>query len=195
MIPKNFQALRVGTGDVDFLSSIEICVLDSANVLMMQVLLYIPQVSFISSEYLLRSKLIIIFFFSIPNQNWEHVQTVMKHLNHTPKTAHDTDFSRVREWNLEELGKYYRQTLLFGDFLTPEFNALMKAHAHNRNGQIRLHSIAEYYDELPSDFGDSSSSVKGKAQSSSLQELKKTLYACAIPVSPPSIARIVPEVL
>ena len=42
-------------------------------------------------------------------QNWEHVRDVFTAINRIPTTARDTDFSRVREWNLAGLAKYFRQ--------------------------------------------------------------------------------------
>jgi len=47
-------------------------------------------------------------------QNWSHVMTIMNVMNAKPAQARDeTDFSRVREFNLNGWSKFYRQTLLF----------------------------------------------------------------------------------
>ena len=63
--------------DVDFLSSIEVVVVDAADVLL--------------------------------QQNWEHVRDIFAAMNTQPREARNTDFSRVREWNLEGLSRYFRQ--------------------------------------------------------------------------------------
>ncbi|KAK3750712.1 hypothetical protein QZH41_017266 [Actinostola sp. cb2023] len=86
-------------GDFDFLSSIEVLVLDQADVFLMQ--------------------------------NWEHVQHVFDHLHKQPKSSHDVDFSRVRNWCLNGWSKLYRQTLLFSSFISPELNSLFNKHCYN----------------------------------------------------------------
>ena len=63
--------------DFDFLSSIEVVVIDQVDALM--------------------------------QQNWEHVTSVMKVLNLIPKSPRDTDFSRVRHWNLDGHARFKRQ--------------------------------------------------------------------------------------
>ncbi|RMX40576.1 hypothetical protein pdam_00016584 [Pocillopora damicornis] len=57
-------------------------------------------------------------------QNWEHVQHIFEHLHQQPKDSHDVDFSRVRMWCLNGWSKYYRQTLIFSSFVSPEMNSL-----------------------------------------------------------------------
>ncbi|KAJ1679957.1 rRNA-binding ribosome biosynthesis protein utp25 [Spiromyces aspiralis] len=89
--------LRLASGkkqqqEYDFLSSIEVLVMDQCDALLMQ--------------------------------NWQHVKHLFKHLNHIPKSARDADFSRIRPWYLDGSMKYYRQTLFFSDFITPELQSL-----------------------------------------------------------------------
>ncbi|PNY23840.1 U3 small nucleolar RNA-associated protein 25 [Tolypocladium capitatum] len=92
--------------DFDFLSSIEMVVVDQADGLLMQ--------------------------------NWEHVEYVFEHLNQQPKDAHGCDFSRLRSWYLEDWAKYFRQTIIFSAFNTPELSELQRLHCHNWAGKVRL---------------------------------------------------------
>jgi len=89
--------------DFDFLSSIEVLIIDQADVFLMQ--------------------------------NWEHVITILDNINKTPKSTHDTDISRVRMWAINEWSKYYRQTLLFSSFQTPEINSIFNKHCFNFAGK------------------------------------------------------------
>ncbi|KAI9256181.1 hypothetical protein BY458DRAFT_461414 [Sporodiniella umbellata] len=92
--------------DFDFMSSIELVILDQAHHFLMQ--------------------------------NWEHIEHIFQHLNLIPKETHGCDISRIKSWYLDGKAKYLRQTLLFADYLTPEFNALFNKHFKNVSGKLKV---------------------------------------------------------
>ncbi|KAI1008137.1 U3 small nucleolar RNA-associated protein 25 [Podosphaera aphanis] len=92
--------------DYDFLSSIELVVVDQTDALLMQ--------------------------------NWEHVEFIMEHLNLQPRETHGCDFSRVRNWYLENNAKYFCQKIVFAPFNTPDLNTMFFNHSKNWAGKVKV---------------------------------------------------------
>jgi U3 small nucleolar RNA-associated protein 25 len=55
-----------------------------------------------------------------------------------PKSPHGCDFSRVKNWYLDEQAKYLRQTILLSRFDTPETRSLFHKYCFNLEGKVRL---------------------------------------------------------
>ncbi len=60
-----------------------------------------------------------------------HTQHIFAHLHLTPREGHGADISRLREWAVNEWGKYYCQTLVFSSCFTPEINALFNNYCYS----------------------------------------------------------------
>ena len=73
-------------------------------------------------------------------QNWDHFQYVFQNLNRQPKESHGVDITRVRMWNLDNLAKFYRQTLMFSSFQTPLINGMFSKHCLNYAGKWQIHA-------------------------------------------------------
>lgn len=101
--------LRLGMekdrGDCDFLSSIEMVVVDQTDVISMQ--------------------------------NWEHLEYVLERVNKIPKEGRDTDFSRVKQWYLDNRAAMFRQTILLSAYDFPALRALYNHSLNNVAGKIR----------------------------------------------------------
>jgi U3 small nucleolar RNA-associated protein 25 len=92
----------------DFLSSIEMLIVDQAH--------------------------------AIELQNWDHILTVLKYLNKIPDEMHDTDFSRVRMWSIDEKAKFFTQSLIFTEYNTPNVNNLL-SRSMNIFGKYRFRAL------------------------------------------------------
>ncbi|XP_023214340.1 digestive organ expansion factor homolog [Centruroides sculpturatus] len=91
-------------------------------------------------------------------QNWEHVIHLMKHLNLQLQKSHDCDYFRVRMWCLDGLSKFYRQTILLSQVITPHLLSLFNKHCFNYAGKIIVKnqifhgSISKILVQLPQVF-------------------------------------------
>ena len=96
--------------DIDFLSSLDMVILDQADVFLMQ--------------------------------NWTHVVEIFKAINTQPIKSHDTDFSRVREFELSGQAKSYRQTLLFSSHMDPLLHSLSTRYCSNTYGAVTVRPVS-----------------------------------------------------
>eukprot|EP00598_Pedospumella_elongata_P007784 CAMPEP_0184985530 /NCGR_PEP_ID=MMETSP1098-20130426/14159_1 /TAXON_ID=89044 /ORGANISM="Spumella elongata, Strain CCAP 955/1" /LENGTH=846 /DNA_ID=CAMNT_0027509619 /DNA_START=67 /DNA_END=2607 /DNA_ORIENTATION=- len=71
-------------------------------------------------------------------QNWDHLDFIMKYTNKLPTAAHDTDFSRVRQYFLEGQAAKHRQLMVTSHFNQPELQMFFREHAQSAAGSIRV---------------------------------------------------------
>ncbi|KAM0557114.1 hypothetical protein ACHAPJ_005377 [Fusarium lateritium] len=140
--------------DFDFLSSVEMVVVDQADALLMQ--------------------------------NWEHVEFIFEHLNLQPKDAHGCDFSRVRNWYLEDWSKHFRQTVIMSAFNTPELSELLRLHCHNWAGKVRLQPE---YPGMLSQLGLKAKQTFSRFQSSSVDKDPDARFEYFTSAIVPSLAK------
>ncbi|KAF5590434.1 u3 small nucleolar RNA-associated 25 [Fusarium subglutinans] len=140
--------------DFDFLSSIEMVIVDQADALLMQ--------------------------------NWEHVEFIFEHMNLQPKDAHGCDFSRVRNWYLEDWAKYFRQTIILSAFNTPELSELLRLHCHNWAGKVRLQPE---YPGMLSQLGIKAKQTFSRFQSSSVDKDPDARFEYFTSAIVPSLAK------
>lgn len=93
----------------DFLSSIEITIIDQLH----------------SMEF----------------QNVSHIFTILEHLNNIPKEQHDTDFSRIRMWYINDQARFFRQTMIFTKYVSPVANSIINGKCSNWCGRWKNHRI------------------------------------------------------
>ncbi len=100
------------TVDADFLASIELLVVDQAE--------------------------------AIEMQNWEHLRSIVKRVNCMPRneSSQAIDFSRVREFDLLNLGRFHRQNIVLSSHRMPSLAALCKQHCHNISGILRVRRLS-----------------------------------------------------
>ena len=123
---KNSGRSKSKSSSFDYLSSIEICLLQHAEIILMQ--------------------------------NWDHVNDILSALNQEPVNNNSTDFSRVRNYLLEDTtngdsngeitgqhhkqtttqGQYWRQLIISSKFMDPSLISSFKRHSKSLSGQVRL---------------------------------------------------------
>ncbi|CDR99055.1 related to UTP25-nucleolar protein required for 35S pre-RNA processing and 40S ribosomal subunit biogenesis [Sporisorium scitamineum] len=91
--------------DSDFLSSIEMVIVDQTDVISMQ--------------------------------NWEHLEFVLSRMNHIPRQSRDTDFSRVKQFYLDNRAALFRQTVLLSAYDFPTLRSVYNHTLNNVAGKIR----------------------------------------------------------
>jgi U3 small nucleolar RNA-associated protein 25 len=93
-------------GSDDFLTSIEICLLQHSDVMLMQ--------------------------------NWDHVNDILGVLNQQPKNNNSTDFSRVRNYFLEDQGAHWRQLIVSTKFMDPSLISSFKRFGKSIAGSVKV---------------------------------------------------------
>ena len=157
--------------DYDFLASLEVVILDQADVILMQVnlLLYVMRFYAYSKSHL---------FFCLFLQNWDHLLHIWDHFHLQPRESHGTDFSRVRPWAVNGWSKHYRQTAIFSSIALLEFSSLLNKRCCNYAGSVRVvnpianGSICQVVVQLPQVY-----TTLNRSSSSNLSKWK-TMIKC-----------------
>ena len=71
-------------------------------------------------------------------QNWDHVTHIFQHLNDMPKHDHDTDFSRVRPYFLEERAGEHSQLVVTSKFNDPLIWSVFRKYGRSIAGHVRF---------------------------------------------------------
>jgi U3 small nucleolar RNA-associated protein 25 len=95
------------------LSSVELCIVDQADIIQMQ--------------------------------NWEHVISTFDLMNLEIKSnpgQTEIDFTKIRDFNLYGKSQYFRQTMIFSSFMTPDINSLFNGdYCKNVLGKVKVRNI------------------------------------------------------
>ncbi|KAJ3317262.1 hypothetical protein HDV06_001818 [Boothiomyces sp. JEL0866] len=144
--------------DYDFLSSIEVVILDHSEMFLMQ--------------------------------NWDHLKHLYKHLNIIPKNNHGCDFSRARNYILDNKIQYVRQNIIISRFNAPEINSLINNFSKNVCGRVK---ISSEYDGVIQDVAIQVPQVFLKLPACSLKDLPDTRFNFFISKVLPTLRRSLVE--
>lgn len=75
---------------------------------------------------------------AIAMQNWDHIHFILNHVNHLPADASKCDFSRVRNWYLDENMPYLRQNIVTTSFMFPSVKSLFSKNFQSVQGRVIL---------------------------------------------------------
>jgi U3 small nucleolar RNA-associated protein 25 len=71
-------------------------------------------------------------------QNMEHAQFILSKCNQLPEHDHDTDFSRIRPYFLNEKSMEHRQLIITTHFNDPKIQSLMREFGKSCAGNVRV---------------------------------------------------------
>ncbi|AET38821.1 rRNA-binding ribosome biosynthesis protein UTP25 Ecym_3331 [Eremothecium cymbalariae DBVPG len=74
---------------------------------------------------------------SLEFQNPAHVLSIFQHINKIPQKQHDSDFSRIRMWYINDQARLFRQTLIFTKYVSPFANSLINGKCCNWSGRFK----------------------------------------------------------
>nr|CAG4715943.1 unnamed protein product [Naegleria fowleri] len=111
--PIGIQLENVADRYERFLSSIEVCIIDQCDKLLMQ--------------------------------NWEHVTKTLDIVNveEQQKFTFDLDFDILKEYHIQGFAKYFRQTIVFSSYMSPDINGLVTNYCKNMRGLVKVRSFYE----------------------------------------------------